>query len=51
MKFHRGRALAVALLCAVAGTIGIWSGALASATGALHSGATSSVSAPAPAHR
>ena len=38
MRNHPGRAVAVGILCSVAATIGLWSGALASASGALHSG-------------
>jgi hypothetical protein len=38
MRNHPGRAIAVGFLCSVAATIGLWSGALASASGALHSG-------------
>lgn len=37
-----GRAIGVGALCAVAATIGLWSGPLAAASGALHS----NVSAP-----
>jgi hypothetical protein len=38
MRNHPGRAIAVGILCSIAATIGLWSGALASASGALHSG-------------
>jgi hypothetical protein len=38
MRDHPGRTIAVGILCSVAATIGLWSGALASASGALHSG-------------
>jgi hypothetical protein len=38
MRNHPGRAIAVGVLCSVAATIGLWSGALASASGPLHSG-------------
>ncbi len=34
---HPGRTIAVGFLCAVAATVGVWSGPLAAATGALHS--------------
>ncbi len=37
MGNRKGRAVAVGILCAIAATIGLWSGALASASGALHS--------------
>ncbi len=37
MQIHKGRALAVGILCAVAATVTLWSGALSSASGALHS--------------
>jgi hypothetical protein len=39
VRNRMGRTVAVGLLCLVAGTIGLWSGPLASASGALHSGA------------
>ncbi len=39
MRNRKGRAIAVGILCAMAASIGWWSGALASASGALHSGA------------
>jgi hypothetical protein len=38
MRRRPGRAIAVAILCSIAASIGLWSGALASASGALHSG-------------
>ena len=38
MRNHPGRAIAVGILCSIAASIGLWSGALASASGALHSG-------------
>jgi len=34
---HPGRMIAAGLLCAVAATVGVWSGPLAAATSALHS--------------
>ena len=37
MRNRRGRAIAVGILCSIAATVGLWSGALASASGALHS--------------
>ena len=41
LTLHPGRTIAVGFLCAVAATVGVWSGPLASATSALHSsGAT-----------
>jgi hypothetical protein len=43
MRSHPGRAIAVGVLCSVAATIGLWSGALASASGALHSGTQAQV--------
>jgi len=43
MRNHPGRAIAVGILCSVAATIGLWSGALASASGALHSGTQAQV--------
>ncbi len=39
MRNHRGRAIAAGILCSVAATIAVWSGPLASASGALHSNA------------
>jgi hypothetical protein len=39
MQIRSGRTVAVGILCAIAATVGLWSGALASASGALHSGA------------
>jgi hypothetical protein len=39
MRDRKGRAIAVGILCATAASIGLWSGALASASGALRSGA------------
>ncbi|MGA2930810.1 MAG: hypothetical protein ABSE98_01835 [Acidimicrobiales bacterium] len=43
MRNRKGRAVAVGLLFAIAASIGLWSGALASASGALHSGAQAQV--------
>jgi hypothetical protein len=40
MRLHRGRAAAVGLLCAVAATVGLWSGPLREASSAMHSGST-----------
>jgi hypothetical protein len=42
MQVHKGRAVAVGVLCAIAATVGIWSGPLASASGTLHSGTATS---------
>lgn len=39
MQIRSGRAIAAGILCAIAATVGLWSGALASASGALHSSA------------
>ena len=44
MRNHPGRAIAVGILCSVAASVSLWSGALASASGALHS------QTPAPTH-
>jgi hypothetical protein len=45
MKLHKGRVAAAGILCAIAATVTVWSGPLASAaSGTLHS------SVPAPAH-
>ena len=43
MRNRKGRAVAVGILCATAASIGLWSGPLASASGALHSGARTQV--------
>jgi hypothetical protein len=45
MRNRRGRAVAVGILCAIAATVGLWSGPLASASGALHSGSQGQVQA------
>lgn len=47
MRNHPGRAIAVGILCSIAASIGLWSGALASASGALHSGTHAQVHTPA----
>jgi hypothetical protein len=39
MQLHKGRIVAAGVLCAMAATVGVWSGPLASASGTLHSGA------------
>ena len=44
MKLHKGRVIAAGILCAIAATVTVWSGPLASASGTFHSGAQ------APAH-
>ena len=43
MRNHPGRAIAVGILCSIAATVTLWSGPLASASGALHSGAPQQV--------
>jgi hypothetical protein len=43
VKKHPGRALAVGILCAIAATVTLWSGPLASASSALHSSTTTQV--------
>ena len=43
MRNHPGRAIAVGILCSIAASIGLWSGALVSASGALHTGASTDV--------
>ena len=48
MKKHPGRALAVGILCAIAATVTVWSGPLASASSALHSSTPTQVQ-PSPA--
>ncbi len=44
MQLHKGRVIAAGILCAIAVTVTVWSGPLASASGTFHSGA------PAPVH-
>ena len=44
MQLHKGRVIAAGILCAIAATVGVWSGPLASASGTLHT------SAPTPVH-
>jgi hypothetical protein len=39
MRVHKGRAVALGILCSVAATVAVWSGPLAAASGDLHSGA------------
>ena len=46
MRNHPGRAIAVGILCSIAASVGLWSGALASASGALHAGGQSPVQVP-----
>jgi hypothetical protein len=43
VKKHPGRALAVGILCTIAATVTLWSGPLASASSALHSGTPTQV--------
>jgi hypothetical protein len=43
MRNHPGRQIAVGILCSIAATVTLWSGPLASASSALHSGATQHV--------
>jgi hypothetical protein len=47
MRLHKGKAIAAGILCAVAATVALWSGPLASASGALHSGTSAAVHASA----
>jgi hypothetical protein len=47
MKLHQGRVIAAGILCAIAATVTVWSGPLASASGTLHSGAAAPVHASA----
>jgi len=44
MQLHKGQVIAGGILCAIAATVSVWSGPLASASGSFHTGA------PAPAH-
>jgi hypothetical protein len=44
MRNHPGRVIAAGILCSLAATVALWSGPLASASGALHSSATQHVS-------
>jgi hypothetical protein len=52
MQLHKGRVAAAAagILCAIAATVGVWSGPLAAASGTLHSGAPMTASTTSPAH-
>jgi hypothetical protein len=44
MKLHKGRVAAAGILCAIAATVAVWSGPLASAaSGTLHSSASTPV--------
>jgi len=43
MRNHPGRVIAAGILCSIAATVALWSGPLASASGALHSSATQHV--------
>jgi hypothetical protein len=36
MRMHKGRAVAVGILCAIAATVAVWSGPLFAASSALH---------------
>ena len=42
MQLHKGRVIAAGILCAMAATVGVWSGPLAAASGTLHSGTPAS---------
>jgi hypothetical protein len=44
MRKRPGRMIAAGILCSIAATVALWSGPLASASGALHSSATQQVS-------
>ena len=44
MQVQKGRVIAAGILCAIAATVAVWSGPLASASGTLHT------SAPTPVH-
>jgi hypothetical protein len=46
MQLHKGRVAAAGILCAIAATVGVWSGPLAAASGTLRS----SASMTSPAH-
>ena len=43
MRNHPGRVIAAGILCSIAATVALWSGPLASASGALHSSVTQHV--------
>ena len=47
MQLHKGRVIAAGILCALAATVAVWSGPLASASGTFHTAATPT---PASAH-
>ena len=36
MQLHKGRVIAAGILCAIAATVAVWSGPLASASGTFH---------------
>ena len=42
MQLHNGRVAATGILCAIAATVGVWSGPLASASGTFHTAAPAS---------
>jgi hypothetical protein len=50
MRVHKGRAIAGGILCVAAATVAVWSGPLASATAALHSGTSPSSQTSAVSH-
>ena len=43
MQLHKGRVIAAGILCAIAATVAVWSGPLASASGTLHTSAPTAV--------
>jgi hypothetical protein len=43
MRIHKGRAAAAGLLCAIAATVGVWSGPLFAASSAFHASGQISV--------
>ncbi len=50
MELHKGRVIAAGILCALAATVTVWSGPLASASATFHTAATATASASAPSH-
>jgi hypothetical protein len=51
MALHKGKAVAAGVLCALAATVTVWSGPLASASATFHSAAPAATPAHVPADR
>jgi hypothetical protein len=50
VRNHMGRIVAAGILCSIAATVAVWSGPLASASGALHSSAATNAQVLSPTH-